>query len=156
MLTAVRGDCFINTNVMKALRQLLMIMVFLMFVFLVVSAFGDRYEVSGVSQMLATLVGGFLPWIFSNILFRSPVQSTSIDTDSATFSTFKRFLHKEANRFTQNWQVVEFLKDITPEKCAEEDDIDLIVVQSRDGNTSVGKSVLSTVTEPFLRLSKNF
>lgn len=145
-------------NVMKALRQLLMIMVFLMFVFLVVSAFGDRYEVSGVSQMLATLVGGFLPWIFSNILFRSPVHSTSIDTDSATFSTFKRFLHKKANSFTQDWQVVEFLKDLVPERCSEElqDDIDLIVVQSTDEKTSTGKSVLSSVTEPFLRLSKNF
>ena len=106
-------------NFIKALRQLLMIIIFLMFVILVVSAFGDRYEVSGVSQMLATLVGGFLPWIFSNILFRKPVQSISIDTDSATFPTFKRFLHVEASAFQQSWPVADF--EITKmEECTDE------------------------------------
>lgn len=123
------GNLF--SNFIKALRQLLLIMLFLMFVFLVVGAFGNQYEVSGVSQMLATLVGGFLPWIFSNILFRESTHSDVIHTDSATFSTFQHFLQKEVRQFEQSWEIDDF--DVKPEdltKCEDKSnsDCDLIVV----------------------------
>jgi hypothetical protein len=122
---------YLFPNFMKALRKLLLIILFLMFVFLVVNAFGSQYEVSGVSQMLATLVGGFLPWIFSSILFQNGVHSDSIDTDSATFSTFKRFLYAEVKKFKQSWEIADF--EVTSEnltKCEgkENSDCDLIVV----------------------------
>ena len=146
-------------NFIKALRQLLMIIIFLMFVILVVSAFGDRYEVSGVSQMLATLVGGFLPWIFSNILFRKPVQSISIDNDSATFPTFKRFLYEEASAFQQSWPVDDF-EITTMEECTDDinanENCHVIIVNPENGNgTEDGGFKLSNLTQPFLRLTNN-
>lgn len=133
-------------NFMKALRQLLTIIIFLMFVFLVVSAFGDRYEASGVSQMLATLVGGFLPWIFSNVLFRKSLKSTSIDVNSSTFPTFKRFLHEEAKKFEESWTVANFEFDAS--SCTEDKidnkNCDLIVVKPEN---RPGVQILSNFTD---------
>ena len=117
-----------------------------MFVFLVVSAFGDRYEASGVSQMLATLVGGFLPWIFSNVLFRKSLKSTSIDVNSSTFPTFKRFLHEEAKKFEESWTVANFEFDAS--SCTEDKidnkNCDLIVVKPEN---RPGVQILSNFTD---------
>jgi predicted permease len=40
------------------------ILLFLFFVFVVVMAFGDAYSVSTTNQLLATVVGGFIPFLF--------------------------------------------------------------------------------------------
>jgi hypothetical protein len=47
---------------------------FLLFVTLVVLAFGDAYSISISNQLLATVAGGFVPWILmkSDILFSKP------------------------------------------------------------------------------------
>ena len=109
--------------------------------------------------MLATLVGGFLPWIFSNILFRKPVQSISIDNDSATFPTFKRFLHEEASAFQQSWPVDDF-EISTMEECTDDinanENCHVIIVNPENGNgTEDGRFKLSNLTQPFLRLTNN-
>ncbi|VDI02524.1 Hypothetical predicted protein [Mytilus galloprovincialis] len=54
-----------------ALRQFLIIFIFLVFVTLVVLAFGESYRVSFPNQLLATLAGGVVPWILmkTNLLF---------------------------------------------------------------------------------------
>ena len=40
------------------------ILLFLFFVFIVVMAFGDAYSVSSTNQLLATVAGGFIPFLF--------------------------------------------------------------------------------------------
>jgi predicted membrane channel-forming protein YqfA (hemolysin III family) len=66
-------------NIVRATWRFLCICLFLLFVVLIVLAFGDNYKISGTNQMLATLAGGFLPWVFRNILFKSK-DALSLDT----------------------------------------------------------------------------
>ncbi|CAC5405755.1 unnamed protein product [Mytilus coruscus] len=75
-----------------ALRQFFVIFLFLLFVTLVVLAFGDSYSVSFPNQLLATLAGGVVPWILmkTNILFS---QADPPDVDEIV----KRYFHEQKN-----------------------------------------------------------
>lgn len=74
----------VHSNFLKALAHFLIIVLFLAFVGIIVMAFGDSYRVSSTNQMLATLAGGFLPWILKNILFKSKAALT-LDTSDWKF-----------------------------------------------------------------------
>ena len=88
-------------NMMHALWRFLCICAFLMFVVLIVLAFGDEYNISGTNQMLATLAGGFLPWVFSNILFK-PRDPVALDVNNLSFkSNFKAKIEE----YIQNWDI---------------------------------------------------
>ena len=52
----------------EAFRQLVKIVLFILLVFVVVLSFGAVYKISTTNQMLATLVGGFLPMILRTFL----------------------------------------------------------------------------------------
>ena len=91
-------------NLIRAMRQFVTIILFLLFVVVVVMAFGNEYSVSGVNQMLATLAGGFLPWIFRNVLFKPPAD-IEIDTSSLGF---KNMFDEVIKDHKQNWPVTDF------------------------------------------------
>uniref|UniRef100_K1PL00 Uncharacterized protein n=1 Tax=Magallana gigas TaxID=29159 RepID=K1PL00_MAGGI len=91
-------------NLIRAMRQFVTIILFLLFVVVVVMAFGNEYSVSGVNQMLATLAGGFLPWIFRNVLFKPPAD-IEIDTSSLGFRNMFDDVIKDHK---QNWPVTDF------------------------------------------------
>jgi hypothetical protein len=100
-------------NLISALRQFLTIILFLVFVVIVVMAFGNEYSVSGVNQMLATLAGGFLPWIFRNVLLKPPAE-LEVDTSSLSF---KNLFDDVIKNHRQNWPVADIIADSTqPEK----------------------------------------
>ncbi|VDI58446.1 Hypothetical predicted protein [Mytilus galloprovincialis] len=106
------ASCYMNTvgvpgplifNVVQATWRFLCICVFLMFVVLIVLAFGDEYQISGTNQMLATLAGGFLPWVFRNVLFKSK-DALGLDTENLSF---KSNLRKEIENYVQNWDIAD-------------------------------------------------
>ena len=59
-----------SSSILRAVGNLFTIILFLGFVILTVSVFGDEYNMSGWNQTIATLVTGFIPWVLSNILFK--------------------------------------------------------------------------------------
>ena len=88
-------------NIVRATWRFLCICLFLLFVVLIVLAFGDNYKISGTNQMLATLAGGFLPWVFRNILFKSK-DALSLDTKNLSF---KSNLKRKIEEYEQNWNI---------------------------------------------------
>lgn len=89
------ASCYMDTvgvpgplvyNLVRATWRFLCICVFLIFVVFIVLAFGDEYQISGTNQMLATLAGGFLPWVFRNVLFKSK-DALSLDTKNLSFKS---------------------------------------------------------------------
>ena len=94
-------------NLARAMRQFLTIILFLFFVVVVVMAFGNEYSVSGVNQMLATLAGGFLPWVFRNVLFKPP---PDLEVDTSTLS-FQNLFDDVIRKHTQNWPVADIVSD---------------------------------------------
>lgn len=94
-------------NLIRAVRKFVTIFLFLLFVVVVVMAFGNEYSVSGVNQMLATLAGGFLPWIFRNVLFKPPAD-IEIDTSSLSF---QNMFNNVIRNHKQNWPVADFIAD---------------------------------------------
>jgi len=68
-------------SLLQASGRFVVIILFLMFVFIVVMSFGDVYKVSSTNQMLATLAGGFVPFILSSML--KPVSS---DVETVTYT----------------------------------------------------------------------
>ncbi|XP_052061929.1 uncharacterized protein LOC127701995 [Mytilus californianus] len=88
-------------NIIHAVWRFMCICAFLMFVVLIVLAFGDEYNISGANQMLATLAGGLLPWVFENVLFsgRDPLE---LDTNNLSFkSNFKT----KIDQYVQSWDI---------------------------------------------------
>ncbi|KAJ8301411.1 hypothetical protein KUTeg_020398 [Tegillarca granosa] len=91
-------------NLLKALTSFAMIILFLLFVLFVVMAFSEDYSLSGTNQMLATLAGGLLPWLFRNILLKKPEEVT-VDT---TNLHFQNCFNQELKQLIQSWPVADF------------------------------------------------
>ncbi|XP_055999040.1 uncharacterized protein LOC125656979 [Ostrea edulis] len=108
-------------NLVSALRQFLTIILFLLFVIIVVMAFGNEYSVSGVNQMLATLAGGFLPWVFRNVLFKPPAD-VEVDTSSLSF---QNLFDDVIKNYKQNWPVADIIAD---SKQPERDGLEMKVI----------------------------
>ncbi|KAK3584425.1 hypothetical protein CHS0354_017703 [Potamilus streckersoni] len=99
-------------NYLRAFGEFSTIVAFLLFVLVIVLAFGETYQLSATNQMLATLAGGFLPWIFRNVVFRTHVPP-SLDKSNPNFKIcFSELLGK----YKQDWPiddiVVEELNEI--------------------------------------------
>ena len=105
----------IYRSLIEATQEFLKILVFIFFVFVVVLTFGAVYEVSSTNQMLAALVGGFLPFIMKT--FMAP---TKPDIEIGTVS-FKSKLDEIIKNFKQRWPVY----DVAFEPWTEEDDKEL-------------------------------
>ena len=92
----------------KAMLEFCTIITFLLFVLLVVMAFGDTYQLSATNQVLATLAGGFIPFALRNFVFQSFAAKT-IDTDNVYFqSTIGALI----DRYHQQWPVDDI--DVVP------------------------------------------
>ena len=96
-------------NYLKAFVQLGIILIFLIFVLVVVLAFGDTYNISTSNQLLATVAGGLLPLLLQK-LFRKHTTPV-IDKDSISFRVF---LHELLDTFKQSWPVYDIVTDGEP------------------------------------------
>ncbi|KAK3769986.1 hypothetical protein RRG08_061958 [Elysia crispata] len=110
----------IYTNVLAALWEFLKIVLFLLFIFIVVMAFGDAYQVSTTNQLLATVVGGFVPFLFRYI-FVSDAGVGDIDTKSIQFITE---FHRIINSYKQAWGVFDIVPVSYKEWDYKDDDVD--------------------------------
>ena len=91
---------------LQATGRFLTIVCFLVFVFLVVLSFGDNYKISSTNQMLATMAGGFMPFIFTSLL--KPA-SAEIETNLVSF---RSKLEEIIINFHQTWPMSDFQFDI--------------------------------------------
>lgn len=97
------GDLLLSY--LRATAEFAAILCFLMFVFIIVLAFGESYEISATNQMLATTAGGILPFIMKNIVFRTRVPP-SIDTTSIHFQIN---LAELINKYTEAWPIYDIV-----------------------------------------------
>uniref|UniRef100_A0A8W8INV4 Uncharacterized protein n=1 Tax=Magallana gigas TaxID=29159 RepID=A0A8W8INV4_MAGGI len=129
------------TNLFSALSQFMVILLFLLFVLLVIAAFGERYAVSGINQTVLTAVGGILPFVFQKILFKSP-PAFDLDTSSPHFQNAFNKLLREYNEYA-------FVFDIEPaadvEECSDGSQVDLLINTSERKDRS---SLLLTKIRP--------
>jgi len=93
----------------EAFRQLIQIVLFILFVFIVVLSFGAVYKISTTNQMLATLVGGFLPMILRTFL-APPAPDVELGTVS-----FKSKMDEVIKNFCQYWRVYDLPFELVPE-----------------------------------------
>ena len=104
-------------SLILATGKFFLIILFLIFVFIVVLSFGDVYKISSTNQMLATMAGGFMPFIFSNLL--KPAQP-AIELGSVSF---KSKLEEIVINFWQLWPMYDFKFEVEeePEEKEEEE-----------------------------------
>ena len=86
---------------LRAVGQFLCIIFFLIFVFLVVMSFGDAYGVSTTNQTLATVAGGFLPYILRTF-FSPKAAPLTLST-----LTFKSKMDEVVKGFRQAWPIAD-------------------------------------------------
>ena len=104
----VPGQLF--SSYLSAFRELGVIMIFLVFVLIVVLAFGESYELSASNHLLATIVSGFLPLVLRRVLFKSH-SVPSIDTSSDI--NFQVCMFDLLNTYEQSWPIHDI--DANPE-----------------------------------------
>ena len=97
-------------SLLKATIKFFFIIMFLGFVFIVVLSFGEVYRMSGTSQMLATMAGGFTPFIFSYIL-----KPANPDPELGSVS-FKSKLEEVIENFRQIWPMYDFIFDVNDKR----------------------------------------
>ena len=113
-------------SLLAATGRFLIIVVFLVFVFLIVLSFGDVYNMSSTNQMLATMAGGFLPFIFSSLL--KPA-APDLELNSVSF---RSKLEEILVNFWETWPMYDF-----PFEFAEQsEDAKSDRRQSRDSSAS--------------------
>ena len=119
----------------EAFKQFLIILCFLMFVFIVVLSFGAVYKVSSTNQMMATMAGGFMPFILKTFM-----QPSRPDIEIGSVS-FKSKLDEIIRRFHQKWPMHDFpfelwtAEDDEEEREREEGDKDSVEAQTESVGT---------------------
>ena len=93
-------------SLLKACRKFLYMIIFLVFIVIVVMAFGDVYKISTTNQLLVTLAGGFVPFVVRFVL-RPKQEELSLNTYS-----FEGKIHHIIDTFTQVWPVFDLSFDI--------------------------------------------
>ena len=96
----------IYRSLLQATGKFLMIVCFLMFIFIVVLSFGDNYKMSSTNQMLATMAGGFMPFMLIKLL-RPNASEVNIKSVS-----FHSKLEEIITNFCQTWPLNDLLFDI--------------------------------------------
>lgn len=96
---SVPGELLVNY--VKAAAEFGVILLFLMFVLVVVLAFGDTYEISATNKMLATIAGGFVPFMLRNIVFK---KHSVPDIDKSNMQ-FQVCLHNLLEDHRQTWPI---------------------------------------------------
>ncbi|XP_050417814.1 uncharacterized protein LOC126831167 [Patella vulgata] len=90
-------------NLLRATGKFLIIVVFLLFVMIVVMAFGNVHKISSTNQTLATLAGGFVPMLLKNVL-----SSKSVKLSLKTIS-FKGQIDEIITDYKQHWPVTDII-----------------------------------------------
>ena len=103
-------------SLLDATKKFLMIILFLVFVFIVVLTFGESYNMSSTNQMLATMAGGFMPFMFRNIFKPS---NPEVETN---LLSFKSKLEEIIKNFCQVWPMHDLMFDVEEEPISEEDE----------------------------------
>jgi hypothetical protein len=117
-VAGVPGPVF--RGLLEAFEQFVKVVLFVLFVFIIVLTFGAVYKVSSTNQMLATLVGGFLPMMLKTFL-----APPNPDVEVGTVS-FKSKLDEVIKNFCQKWPMYDFPFQVVqeekePEKSTEDD-----------------------------------
>ena len=115
-------------SLLEATRKFLMIVLFLLFVFIVVLSFGETYNISSTNQMLATMAGGFMPFMFRNIFRPS---NPEVETN---LLSFKSKLEEVIKHFCQTWPMYDLVFDVEEEPKSDHDDDKDDGSKSDDGN----------------------
>ena len=89
-------------SMIEATKKFMFIILFLIFVFIVVLSFGSVYKVSSTNQTLATLAGGFVPFIMRNFM-----QPATPELEIGTVS-FRSKLDEIIQNFQQQWPMYDF------------------------------------------------
>lgn len=95
----------VYTSLYKATKQLMYMAIFLLFVFIVVMAFGSAYNVSTTNQLLVTLAGGFIPFVVRFVL-----KPNKADISLNTYS-FDGKINEIIRHFHQPWPVYDLSFD---------------------------------------------
>ncbi|KAK2147184.1 hypothetical protein LSH36_565g02064 [Paralvinella palmiformis] len=93
-------------SLLEATGKFFIIILFLVFVFIVVMSFGDAYKISTTNQTLATLAGGFMPFIFTNLLKPAAPQ---IETGLVSF---RSKLEEIIKNYHQVWPMHDLVFDV--------------------------------------------
>ena len=89
----------VHESLINATKHLMYMIVFLLFVVLVVLAFGNFYEISTTNQMLLTLSSGFVPFVIRFVL--TP-KAAKLNLNTYSFSGK---IHHIIQDFSQTWPV---------------------------------------------------
>ncbi len=90
-------------SLLQATYKFLLIVFFLLFIFIVVLSFSNVYKISGTNQMLATMAGGFLPFLLRTVM--SPSNKVNLELTSVSF---KGKLDEIIQNFKQSWPMADF------------------------------------------------
>ncbi|CAL1541424.1 unnamed protein product [Lymnaea stagnalis] len=91
----------LEENYINATLQFAKIGVFLLFVFLVVMAYGSTYYISPTNHLFVTLVSGLIPLIIRNVFSSSP----AVETVTTSNYRFEAQLNEKIESFCQSWDV---------------------------------------------------
>ncbi|GFR66138.1 hypothetical protein ElyMa_000220800 [Elysia marginata] len=90
----------LEDNYIKAAIDFMKIGIFLIFLFLVVMAYGNAYYISPNNQMFVTLVSGMVPLLLRNVfLKRGTLETVKVDY------RFESRLEEKIAAFFQSWQI---------------------------------------------------
>ncbi|CAC5398696.1 unnamed protein product [Mytilus coruscus] len=172
-------------HILKAVRRFLTIGIFLVFVTIVVLAFGESYSISFPNQLLATLAGGVVPLILikANVLFPEPeeldekeiIKKYFYDEDKSSYSGdtslegahvtrldyFKKSFHKIIENDEKWWNIqdMEVKQEVNALECIEEineTEIDLIVLENcKTGQKKIEKSEEHLLNENKIEIPEN-
>ena len=91
------GSVFMSQ--LAATRRFLYMVVFLLFVLIVIMSFGNIYSISTTNQMLATLAGGFIPFVLTSVL-----KPKGTEVKLNTYS-FDGKIHEIIREYKEDWPI---------------------------------------------------
>ncbi|KAK3579589.1 hypothetical protein CHS0354_017698 [Potamilus streckersoni] len=131
-------------NYLPAIGELIIIVAFLLIVLVIVLSFGETYQLSMSNQLLATLAGGFLPWILTKVMSRTRV-SHSFDKSNINF---KKCISELLDKYEQDWLIDDILlEDI---EIAHEDGESPLAINQVDLLIDVSDVTFSNDLQPLL------
>ncbi|KAK6169399.1 hypothetical protein SNE40_020464 [Patella caerulea] len=99
----------LRSSITAALRDLSKIALFLLFLFILVLAYGDTVYVSPASKLFATIATGLIPLALRSFIFS---KSTGPAVDTSTLR-FQSAFQEKAVTFTKKWPVGDFSLDFS-------------------------------------------
>ena len=122
---------------LDALVQLFWITLFLVFEIVVITAFGQANQISGLNQTLATLATGFLPFVFKKFLMKSH-SAPGLDGSNIAWKTQ---LSETIDSFEEKWFLGDIATDKPPEPAGQirsvndiQNDVELVAKERDNGD----------------------